>query len=107
MWARVWMWASLLLIASCLLYRRCSPLFPRARGSLLLSMRVDFNQKFARPGVPHKHMPEPKPVNDKLLLRHMQRSVYVSCGDCGMLSVYARSPTTRGLHLLGRLGRWS
>jgi hypothetical protein len=48
-------------------------------------MRVDFNQKFARPGVPHKHMPEPKPVNDKLLLRHMQRSVYVSCGDCGML----------------------
>jgi hypothetical protein len=77
-------------------------------------MRVDFNQKFARPGVPHKHMPEPKPVNDKLLLRHMQRSVYVSHGYCCMfhcpcmLSVYARSRTTRRLHpLLGRLGRWS
>jgi len=109
-WVWVWVWASLLLIASCLLHRRCSPLFPRARGSLLLSMRVDFNQKFARPGVPHKHMPEPKPVNDKLLLRHMQRSVYVCYGFCCMsaLSMYARSRTTRRLHpLLGRLGRCS
>jgi hypothetical protein len=38
-------------------------------------MRVDFNQKFARPGVPHKHTPNPKPVHEKTLLRQMQRSV--------------------------------
>ncbi len=42
-------------------------------GSLLLSMRVDFNQKFSRPGVPHKHVPDPKPVHEKSLLKHMQR----------------------------------
>jgi hypothetical protein len=43
------------------------------RGSLLMSMRVDFNQKFSRPGVPHKHSPAPKPVHERVLLKNMQR----------------------------------
>ncbi len=53
----------------------CSfPLYAAAdRGSMLVSLRVDFNQKFSRPGVPHTHKPPPKPVSDKTLLRQMQR----------------------------------